>query len=320
MDESLDPTLAEALAGPLPPPPTPIFDIHMHSGTPEATAEYVRAAKQYGVYRACNLPLGGLSEAMAERFGEFFLPCAWPRVDKDSANAIDWRTFRSTWIDGFEDLLARGVRYFKLKLVPRDGRPNGVWLDDERIAPLLEMVVRRRILLQVHIAQPDCWWPTHYDPAVCGPKRTYLEQLERVLAAYPDLLCLSVHMGSCPEDLGYLAGLMDAYGGYHVDTSATKWVVRELSAKPAEAREFFIRYADRICFGSDLVALDGRDCSYYASRLHVQRMMWETDVRTRSMIIDPDAPPGGPRLNGLALPREVLAKIYRDNAERLLGG
>ncbi|MFW6146701.1 MAG: amidohydrolase family protein [Planctomycetota bacterium] len=319
MHESLDPTLAAALAEPLGPPPVPIFDIHMHSGTPDATADYVTAARLYGVDRACNLPLGGLSEAMTDRFGNFFLPCAWPRVDKTSADAIDWGHFHSTWIDAFERLLDGGIRYFKFKFVPPDGGAGGLWLDDGRIAPLLERCAAHGILVQVHAAQPDAWWPGRYDPAVCGPKQAYLDQLERVLVNHPTLKVLSVHMGSNPEHLDELARLMDTYPGYHVDTSATKWVVRELSAKPDQARAFFLRYADRICFGSDLVVRDGLEVTYYTSRFHVQRRMWETDARTRSMIRDPDAPPDGPHLRGLALPEDVLVKLYRTNAQRLLG-
>ena len=319
MHESLDPSLAAALTELPDPPPVPIFDIHMHSGTPAATADYVKAARLYGVNRACNLPLGGLSEAMADRFGDFFLPCAWPRIDKDPAHAIDWDHFHSTWIDAFERLLATGIRYFKFKLVPPDGTAGRLWLDDERIAPLLDRCAAGGILVQVHAAQPDCWWPSRYDPAVCGPKQAYLDQLERVLVNHPSLKVLSVHMGSNPEHLDYLARLMDTYPGYHVDTSATKWVVRELSAKPDEARAFFLRYADRICFGSDLVVREGLDFTYYTSRFHVQRMMWETGARTRSMIRDPDAASGGPHLRGLALPDDVLVKLYRTNAERLLG-
>lgn len=135
---------------------------------------------------------------------------------------------------------------------------------------------------------------------------------------HPRLKVLSVHMGSSPEDLGYLARLMATYPNYSIDTSATKWTVRELSAKPAESRAFFLAHADRICFGSDLVVQEGAPDSYYASRFHVQRTMWETDYRGKSMILDPDADPDGPHLTGLKLPGEVLAKLYRGNAERML--
>jgi len=315
MHWSLIPDLAEALDRPLPPPPAPILDIHMHSGAPGPTAAYVRAAQAYGVVGACNMEFAGCPGAMAETFPDFaFHPCGWPRPEKGE----DWGAFRETWVEGMPALVARGMRALKLKSEPRGGVRPDVWLDDERLDPLYDAAARHGVLLQAHLAQPSAWWPEKYDPAVAGPKRLYLEQIDRVLARHPDLVYLGVHMGGEPEDLDALDRRMDAFPNYHVDTSATKWVIRELSAKPEAARAFFLRRADRICFGSDLVVQEGVDDDYYTSRFHVQRRMWETDCRTRSLIDDPDAPPGGPFLNGLALSDEVLRKLYHDNATRLL--
>lgn len=315
MHWSLIPDLARALDEPPPPPPVPILDIHMHSGAPGATAAYVRAAKRYGVAGACNMEFAGCPDAMAGRFPGFaFHPCGWPRPDK----GMDWGAFRETWVEGFADLVAGGMRAVKLKSEPRGGVRPDVWLDDERLDPLYEQAAKHRVLVQAHLAQPSMWWPERFDPAVAGPKRIYLEQIERVLARHPDLNYLGVHMGGHPEDLDDLERMMETYPGYHVDTSATKWVIRELSARPEAARAFVLRHPDRVCFGSDLVVQDGVDFDYYTSRFHVQRRMWETDCRERSMIDDPDAPAGGPFLNGLALPEDVLRKVYRGNALRLL--
>ncbi len=80
-----------------------------------------------------------------------------------------------------------------------------------------------------------------------------------------------------------------------------------------------MRWADRICFGSDLVVQDEVDLDYYTSRFHVQRLMWETDSRGHSMIKDPDSSYGVPILNGLGLPEEALRNIYWANAAELIG-
>ncbi len=318
MHESLNPDLAGRLAEPMPAPPVAIFDAHMHSGDPSATAAYVSAARAYGVDGACNLASDGLADPMRHAFGNFFIPSAWPRVHRDGDPPTDWGRFRERWVDRFEHLLGRGMRSMKFKLAPWPDRPRQIWLDDDRLAPLLALCATHGVLVQLHAAHPTCWWPKRFDPAGHRPKSDYLDQLRRVMDAHPALTVLSVHMGSNPEDLDYLQQMMECYDGYHIDTSATKWVVRELSAQVERAREFFIRFADRICFGSDLVVQRGIAGDYYTSRFHVQRTMWETDTRTFSMIHDPDAPPDGPRLCGLALPANALAKIYRGNILRLL--
>jgi predicted TIM-barrel fold metal-dependent hydrolase len=256
-----------------------------------------------------------MPSAMAEDFPDFaFHPCAWPRIEK----GMDWHHFADVWIGGFEAWLRRGMRAVKFKSEPRGGVKPLVWLDDEHLDPFYELCARHGILVQAHLAQPSTWWPERYDPAVAGPKRLYLEQIERVLEKHPGLNYLGVHFGGCPEDLAYIGGLMERFPNYHVDTSATKWVVRELSARPAAARELFLRHPDRILFGSDLVVQEGVEEEYYTSRFHVQRSMWETGARGRSMIEDPDAPADGPFLNGLELPPAVLRQFYHDNAARLL--
>ena len=62
-------------------------------------------------------------------------------------------------------------------------------------------------------------------------------------------------MGGDPEHLDHLAELLTRYPNLYLDTSATKWIVRELGKQQEAAREFFRRWADRICFGTDQVVL-----------------------------------------------------------------
>ena len=96
---------------------------------------------------------------------------------------------------------------------------------------------------------------------------------------------------------------------------------REISARRDEAREFFIRNADRIMWGSDQVSGDDRGFDFLASRWWVQRKMMETAYIGPSPIYDPDLPEESqPRLRGLALPDEALQKLYHDNAQRFLAG
>ena len=59
-------------------------------------------------------------------------------------------------------------------------------------------------------------------------------------------------MGMNPEDLRYVAYLLDKYPNYYVDMSS---VVQELGRQPYTARRFFIRYQDRILFGTGRAAV-----------------------------------------------------------------
>ena len=86
------------------------------------------------------------------------------------------------------------------------------------------------------------------------------------------------------------------------------------------AREFFIRNADRILFGSDQVSGDDRDFDFLASRFWCHRKLWETAYIGPSPIFDPDLPEDQqPIMHGLALPDPVLQKLYHDNAVKVMG-
>lgn len=312
---SLYEDLADELSEPISQPPVPIFDHHMHIGSVKATRHYVAAASAYGVKRALGLASVGQSKETTRAFGDFFLYCGWCRTRDVAYESLPV----DAMIREIEEMAEAGFVALKFKIVPDvNGRAPEIWLDEPRLRPLFERAVDLGFCVQAHIAQPDVWFERDYDEELAGPKEHYFRQVEYLLEEFPGLAYVGIHMGGHPEDLDYLDELMERFGHFGVDTSATKWVVRELSAQAEKAREFFLRRADRIYFGSDLVVQEQVEDSYYTSRFHVQRTMWETDFRGRSMIKDPDHP-SVPFLWGLDLPRETIEQIYWNNAARLLG-
>jgi len=79
-------------------------------------------------------------------------------------------------------------------------------------------------------------------------------------------------------------------------------------------RDFFIRHQDRILYGTDLTQDPASDPAEFARAAHATwRSDWRylaTGERQRVDMIDADVP-------GLALPREVIDKIYFRNARRV---
>jgi hypothetical protein len=96
-------------------------------------------------------------------------------------------------------------------------------------------------------------------------------------------------------------------------------MVREISNRRDQAREFIIRNQDRLIFGSDQVSGDDREFDFLASRWWCHRKLLETAYIGPSPIKDPDVPDDQqPTLRGLALPDTTLQKLYHDNAIKLL--
>jgi predicted TIM-barrel fold metal-dependent hydrolase len=217
-----------------------------------------------------------------------------------------------------------GVEILKFWSAPR-GRDRGLFVD----APWRIEVARRaraagvRIIM-VHVADPDVWFnATYKDTAKFGTKADQYVGLERMLQLFPDLTWIGAHMGGDPEHADHLQDLLERYPHFYIDTSATKWQVREVSAHRAAIRALVCRYPKRFLFGSDLVTRHHLVREHYVSRYWCQRTLWESSWEGPSPIADPDYKPGPeepslPLLRGLELPREVLEQVYYGNAKGLL--
>src|SRR5262245_62740543 len=141
------------------------------------------------------------------------------------------------------------------------------------------------------------------------PKRhNLLNQLHRLIKKHPKTTFINTHFGNNAEDLGAVAEQLDKYPNMYVDIDAR---ISELGRQPYTARKFFLKYQDRIMFGTDTTPR--RD----AYRIYYRFL--ETDDEYF------DSAPSHHRqgfwmIYGLYLPDEVVEKIYYKNAERVVGG
>jgi hypothetical protein len=88
--------------------------------------------------------------------------------------------------------------------------------------------------------------------------------------------------------------------------------IAELGRQPYTAREFFIKYADRILFGTD------------GPRVHERILLHWRMLETRDEYFpyaeNAFPPQGFWRIYGLDLPNDVLKKVYYENAARTIPG
>lgn len=298
------------------PPPrkvaTRVVDAHTHVAR-QRVDELVDAARIYGVAKLFGIaPLDDLLR-LRERYHDLIEPVvqlAWDHRGDPARFAEDNDAL-------LDRAAAEGVRVVKLWLSPRaSDRFDGLRLDSPLLDPIFEGLARRRLRLLLHVADPDLWFERKYaDAAKYGTKADHYARLEQRLTRFPTIPVLAAHMGGHPEDLGHLRRLFDRHRNLSLDTSATRWMVRELGRQPEAARAFFSQYADRLMFGTDQVVLDEPDPERYAVRYWIHQMFWETNLTCPLPIDDPDAD-GTPMLRGIDLPAGVLTKIYWDNAVR----
>ncbi|MBE3069932.1 MAG: amidohydrolase family protein [Planctomycetes bacterium] len=295
----------------------PIIDAHTHLAGVEDARRLFGVAAAYGIHTICGIvrphDIGPLKAA----FGDAFQPIVWV----DHAHIREPARFGRENVRAIREARACGAVAAKFWYTPRFLAESRFQFDDPALRPIFEVLAELGMPALVHVADPDCWFRTHYaDVALYGTKADQYGPLERTLAAFPDLRVIGAHFGGDPEDFGHLRRLLDAHPNYCIDTSATKWIARELSVKPAESRALVIERADRILFGSDLVVFADATAAHYSSRYWVQRWLWEGEGTRPSPIPDPCATwPERPRVSGLALPPECLDRLYAANACRLLG-
>ena len=305
----------------------PIIDAHTHVGRMEPTEALLQAADRYGIERLLGITSLESAGILEGRFpGRFVFA-----VSLDYSHRDDPGRFGEENLERLHLASATGFRVVKFWFKPAFNADSGMFLDDERLTPVFEKMDELMMPGLVHIADPDIWFETHYaDTARYGTKPQTYEQLEHVLRRHPGVKMMGAHFGGHPEDLDHLARLLDTYPNFLIDTSATKWVCREVGRQPERAREFVVRYVRRILFGSDLVAREGWPVERYAQRYWVQQMLWEGEGTYRSPIPDADyqeiirregGNPGAdeaPEFGGLGLPADVLKRVYYENAVEFL--
>jgi predicted TIM-barrel fold metal-dependent hydrolase len=275
-------------------------------------------AERFGIVQTVTMCFPDDVEPLRARFGDRLLFNTM--VNKQKLDEPDDEVFRR-----LERCLELGTSIIKFWSAPR-GRDRGLFVD----APWrIEAAKRARAagvrIIMVHVGDPDVWFRTTYaDAAKYGTKPEQYIGLERMLELFPDMLWIGAHMGGDSEHPDHLAALLEKYPHFHLDTSATKWQVREVSQRTHGIRELICRFPDRFLFGTDLVTRHGFVPEHYVSRYWCQRTLWESTWEGPSPIADPDwTPPAEgpalPVLRGVGLPADMLGQVYYGNARRMLG-
>jgi predicted TIM-barrel fold metal-dependent hydrolase len=216
---------------------------------------------------------------------------------------------------------ARGLKFLKdLGLGVRDKSGKLVAIDDPRLDPVWRECGRLGIPVFIHTGDPEAFFhPTdarneryeelteHPDWSFYGPQFPSFEQLlaarNRVFARHKETLFVSLHMG-WPENLDWVSRMLDEHPNVMVEFGARE---AELGRQPRRTRELFLKYQDRVMFGTD----NGMDEAMYRNHFR-----W---LETGDESFDYWGYPGQGRweIYGLDLPDPVLEKIYHLNAERV---
>jgi predicted TIM-barrel fold metal-dependent hydrolase len=307
-------------------PKYPVIDYHNHLDAQEPR-EVLKIMDESGIERIVNITMRTGEEAlqMIRKFHSAapgrFATYGW----------MDWSDVQSPGfvqrsVERLEKLVesgACGLKIWKdLGTQVRGTDGSLLRIDDERLDPIYEKASELRVPIMYHIADPDAFFQPidaqneRYEELAAHPEWSFhgshfgklelLAQRDRVIERHPKTTFIGAHVAEHPEDLAYVSNLLEKNPNLHVDIGAR---CAELGRQPYTAREFFLKYADRILFGTDLIPeveiyrlhyrfLETRD-EYFEYPSHASRQ-------------------GRWNIYGLHLPDDVLQKVYRHNAVRLL--
>jgi len=244
-----------------------------------------------------------------------------------------WEEKVISWLDSCFDEGAVGVKVWKnIGMVSRDTAGNLISIDDEKFDPVIDHIQMRDKTLMGHLGEPkNCWLPL--EEMTTNNDRSYFEKhpeyhmykhpempshedivasTGRMLEKHPDLRFLGAHMGSLEYSVDELAKRLDKFPNMAVELAARMGQVFYQTVDGREkVREFFIKYQDRILYGTDLADNESMTKEELEDNMEsAWKRDWEYFVTDNEMESDLINSP----FQGIKLPKEVVDKIFYENA------
>ncbi len=342
-------------AAPAPPPSGPawrpgyerprIIDVHTHLSAlvPKRIQQVMRDNRiEWMVNLSGGSPGRGMAEskALADSVGgilNFFNPDWRLRGREDFGALMAYALELAVRKADF-----RGLKISKaLGLYLTDTEGKRIPVDWPMLDPLWAKAGELGIPVAIHTSDPKAFWApvdTHnerYEELSLHPSWSFygdqwpsreqlLAERDRVLERHRETTFICVHFGNNPEDLDYVERLLERHPNVVLDTSAR---LGEIGRHPRDrVRALFIKYADRILFGTDLglsqghimLGSSGAEEPTMADVKPFYDAHWRFFEGSERGIAHPTPVQGRWTIDAIELPDDVLYKLYRGNAERLL--
>lgn len=246
-----------------------------------------------------------------------------------------WAQKTNAYLDSEFQQGALAVKVWKnVGMVERDAKGQLIFIDDKGFDPVFDHLAAKNIPLIAHQAEPyNCWLPieqmtTKNDKAYFSEHpeyhmylhpempsyQTLMAKRDAMVANHPKLAFVGAHMASLEWNVDEAAKFLDAHPNAVIETAARMAQIQHQSVRDyAKVRAFFIKYQDRILYGTDLTLNPGEDPQGFKKVAHDYWTADWTYLATSETQhvndIDADA-------RGLALPKSVIDKIYYSNAKR----
>ena len=308
----------------------PFVDSHGHQDTDFPPAEVDRLVREMD---ALNLKIlvnlsGGSGEELARVIRNFegrhpgrF--AAFANADLSGVGEPGWGERAAAQLEADVRAGARGLKIFKdLGLTRKDAAGRRIPVDDPRLDPLWRKCGELGIPVLIHTGEPAPFFAPHdrfnerwlelrqfpqraRPPDRFPPWEQVMDEQRRLFARHPKTRFIAAHLAWLGGDLARLGAMLDALPNVSTEIGA---VLAELGRQPRFAREWFIRYQDRVLFGKDRWAPE--EYPVYFRVLETADEFFDYYRKRHAFW----------KMYGLDLPDGVLRKLYFANALRLIPG
>jgi uncharacterized protein len=307
----------------------PVVDVHNHTRiTPDNIEQMIRDMDALNLRVMVNLS-GGSGDQLkqsietirtsrhADRFRLF------ANVNFTNAGSPGWKEREVAALEQAVTDGAVGLKVFKnLGLSTRKADGSRLRIDDPDLDPIWQTAARLNIPVIIHVADPapffapidyknERWLELNVFPGREYPPDRYpsfedlMGERDRMFARHPKTRFINAHFGWHGNDLGRAARHLDSLPNVVLEVGA---VLYEFGRQPRAARDFFVKYQDRILFGKD--AYEATEYPYYW-RVFETRDEYFDYYRDYHAFW---------KLYGMDLPDDVLRKLYHRNALRIVPG
>jgi len=224
--------------------------------------------------------------------------------------------------------------YKNIGMVLRDTSGDFIMIDDPQFDPIFNFLTKKQTPVVGHLGEPkDCWLPED-EMIINSDKRyysrhpefhmylhpeypSYWDQInarDHMLEKHPKLRFVGAHLGSIEWSTDELAKRLDRFPNMAVDVAARTSTLQYLTKEDREkVRRFFIKYQDRLIYGTDRIANGSREPADMEKFVH-ETWLKDWEFYSTDNLMQSSSFKG--KFKGLKLPRKVIDKLYYKNAEK----
>jgi hypothetical protein len=321
------------------------YDTHIHINTPDPF--FVKFAIR-NHFRLLSLNVGPSDYPPIEQQQEFAVKYL-KEFPGDFAYATtfhiegfgdsDWQQKTLDYLKTSFGKGAIGVKVWKnigMEFKDREGR--FVMIDNPRFDTIFNFIEHNNKTVVGHLGEPkNCWLPLEkmtvkndqeyykrhpeYHMFLHPEFPSYEDQInarDNMLKKHPDLRFDGAHLGSLEWSVDELAKHLDSFPKMAVDMAARISHLEYQAQKDHQkVYDFFIKYQDRLLYATDMEIAEGVDT---AATMKDAYDVWINNWKFFTSDEAMEAPEVEGKFKALHLPKEVIDKIYRKNAEKWFPG